>query len=357
MSNPQQSPTLNGQLPRRAFLKLFGSGAVAMMLPAADALAAPESHTPATQAIPTATGSVQPLQMGITSVHEHIKVFSDPAQREKSLAFAIGDLKRARELGLQTIVNVGPSEDINGIREVSLATGVNVICCTGFYVLTPEQQAFKVADFEDHMLKEIEKGIQGTPVRPGVIKVATRKLPFTPGEKRLLIAAARVQRRYRLPICTHAVSGCAEQQQILEDAGADLKRCYFSHVEATFGWRGRTVEQEIDYLQGVVEKGSALSFNNFGNWKHTRPQDLARIILELARRGYDDRMVATMDVTWSFKDGKLQLLWEDINEDGKDRNYSYLLRKAVPWMKGNGIPERAISKFIVDNPRKIFTGA
>jgi hypothetical protein len=46
-----------------------------------------------------------------------------------------------------------------------------------------------------------------------------------------------------LPICAHAVSDCAEQQQILKQAGADLKHYYFSHVEATFGWSGRNVNE------------------------------------------------------------------------------------------------------------------
>lgn len=355
MRAPDQIDERDGQLTRRTFLKYIGAGSAAAMMPGVDVAAALDKQSHAAPAVPTATGEITPEQMGLTSIHEHIKIASEPALREKSLAYAISDLKRARELGLQTIVDVGPADDVAGIREVSLATGVQVICCTGFYVLTKEQQSFKIGDFEDYMVREIENGIQGTEIRPGVIKVAARRLPITEGERNAFIAAARVQRRYRLPICTHAVSGCAEQQRILEDAGADLKRCYFSHVEATFGWSGRTVDEEIEYLQGVVEKGSTFSFNNFGNWKHTKPHELARIIQELTRRGYDDRMAATMDVAWSFKNGKIELLWEDINEDGKDRAYSYLLRKAVPWMRASGIPERSIQKFILDNPRRIFT--
>jgi predicted metal-dependent phosphotriesterase family hydrolase len=211
-----------------------------------------------------------------------------------------------------------------------------------------------VADFENKMIKDIEKGIQGTDIRPGVIKVAARGLPLTQGEKNLFIAAAHVQKKYSLPICTLAVSGCAEQQQVLEDAGADLKHCYFSHVEATFGWSGRTLDQEIDYLEGVVKKGSTLSFNNFGNWNHTKPEDLAKIIIELCKRGYDDRMVATMDLTWSFEAGDLKILWGDTNKDGKERTYSCLLKSAVPWMISNGVPEVSAKKMVKDNPMRLF---
>ena len=79
------------------------------------------------------------------------------------------------------------------------------------------------------------------------------------------------------------------------------------------------------------------------------------MIKELVRQGYDDRLVATMDVTWSFEKGNLKVLWEDTNENGKDRTYSYLLRKAVPWMDENGITKPSIDKFLVDNPRRLFT--
>lgn len=345
-------------LTRRNFLKTLGTGSVVAVLPLPSANPG-ESFLKAelSKKIPTATGEILPAHMGITSVHEHIPMSADPALREKSKAFAVSELKKAKALGLQTIVDVGPTDDVAGIREVSLATGINVVCCTGFYVLKDEQQTMSVNDFENKMRRDVEDGLQGTSIRPGVIKLATRRLPITPAEKKVLIAAARIQQRYNLTICTHAVSGCAEQQQILEAAGADLSYCYFSHVEATFGWSRRTVEQEINYLQGVVKKGSSLSFNNFGNWNHTKPGDLARIILELDKRGYTDRMVATIDLTWTFENGNIKILWGDTNEDGNDRTYSYPLRKAVPWMREQGLPKTTIDKFLIDNPQRLFTWA
>jgi len=66
-------------------------------------------------------------------------------------------------------------------------------------------------------------------------------------------------------------------------------------------------------------------------------------------------MVATMDLTWSFENGNLKILWSDTNKGVEDRTYSYLLRKVVPWMKENGISEKSINKFIIDNPQRIFT--
>ena len=350
-----ESNSINKNLPpgRRTFLRWLGTGAAATTL--APGLVTPVFASKAPTKIPTATGEILSTRMGITSVHEHIPLPTDPLLREECMVFATNELKKAKALGLQTIIDVGPTEDVKGIREVSLASGVNVVCCTGSYVLKDDQQSMTVTDFENNMRRQIEDGIQGTQIRPGVIKVATRGLPIKPAEKNLFIAAAHIQKRYNLPICTHAVSGCVEQQQILEEAGADLRHCYFSHIEATFGWGGRNVAQEIDYLQTVVEKGSTLSFNNFGNWNHTKPEDLALIIQELTKRGYDDRMVVTIDFTWSVENGKIKILWGDTNEDGNDRTYSYPLRKVVPWLKEQGIAPRTITKFMKDNPERLFT--
>ncbi len=358
-----------GDQSRRSFLKLMGLGAPLAIL-AAPVLPAGQ-HTGGTfrnpagpagslltkpqKAIPTVTGEILPGRMGITSVHEHVPVGSNAEERERSIAFAISELKQAKALGLDTIIEVSPTRDAAALRQVSAATGVQVVCCTGSYLLKEHQLSMTVKDFESHMRREIEDGIGGTQVRPGVIKVAARGLPIKEAEKNLFIAAARIQQQYNLPICAHAVSGCAEQQQILEKAGADLRHCYFSHIEATFGWSGRSVNAQIDYLQKVVEKGSTLSFNNFGNWNHTKAEDLARILSELTRRGFDDRMVATMDLTWSFDKGDMKILWADTNADGKDRTYSYLLRKVVPWLRENGIPQKSIDKFISGNPEKLFT--
>ncbi len=339
-----------------SFLKYIGLMMFGITVLISNAFAQSTANTPIpVNAIPTVTGWILPSQMGKTSMHEHITLQSEPEQRAKSIAFSIVELKKAKALGLNTIIEVSPTRDVAGLREVSLASGVNVVCCTGYYVLTKDQQSLTVQECENHMIKEIEDGIQGTDIRPGVIKIAAKGLPMTQAEKNVFIAAAHVQKRYNLPICTHAVSGCAEQQQILEEAGADLKHCYFSHVEAAFGWSGRTVMQEIDYLEKVVNKGSTLSFNNFGNWNHTKAADLAFIIKELTKRGYDNNMVATMDLTWSFEKGDLKILWSDTNADGKDRTYSYLLRKVIPWMKENGISEKSINKFIIDNPKRIFS--
>jgi phosphotriesterase-related protein len=206
-------------------------------------------------------------------------------------------------------------------------------------------------------MSEIDNGIDGTQIRPGVIKVRGDKPQLTDYEVRAFMAAGRAQRRSGLPVCTHAVSGCQSQQAVLERAGADLSRVYFSHVEAEFGWEGRSLEQEQSYLKSVVAKGSTLSYNNFGNWAHTKPESLIAIIKALVDGGFEKNQVATIDFVWDYdEDGQQKILWADINADGPRRTYSYVMSDVVPWLRSMKVAEADIRRMIVDNPRRLFEG-
>lgn len=82
--------------------------------------AARSAAGPRARPIPTAVGEILPEQMGITSLHEHIALRRGAEHHEESLAYAIRGLQRAKALGLRTIVDVGPPDDVAGIQELSL---------------------------------------------------------------------------------------------------------------------------------------------------------------------------------------------------------------------------------------------
>lgn len=307
--------------------------------------------------IHTATGTIDSDEMGTTSLHEHVPIdraHSD-AERADAVQYCIDELNVARRLGLKTIVEVSTRRDAERIKKVSEESGVNIVVCTGFYVnLTDDEKAYSVDQYRRHMLNEIEHGIGTSGIYPGVIKLASVNEKLTDFEQRVFEAGGRVQRETGLPICTHAVAGCKRQRDILEYAGADLLKVYYSHVEAEFGWEGRSLEQQIDYLCEVVRSGGTLSYNNFGNWAHTSKESLATIIRAMAARGFADHQVATMDFVFDYEDGNRKVLWDDINVDGKLRTYAYLLSHAVPWMASEGITASQVDKMVVGTPRRIF---
>jgi len=307
--------------------------------------------------IPTALGYIDSEKMGITSIHEHVMPNEHfELYKNDSINFAVEELKKAKKLGLSTIVEVSPWRDAEIVRIIAERAEMNIILCTGYYTnFNAEEKTYSVDRFRKYMMDEIENGIGKSGIFPGVIKIASSDTVPNEYEKRALIAAGMVQRDTGLPLCVHSCKGCKNQQDIFEEAGANLEKVYFSHVEAEFGWEGRSLAQQINYLEEVVKKGSTLSYNNFGNWVHTGEEHLVDIIKELNLRGYAKNQAATMDFLWFYEDGNRKIVWENIISNGSERTYSYLLKNAVPWLKANGINEDYIDAFIVTNPRRIFS--
>lgn len=300
-------------------------------------------------------GCIPVSEMGFCSVHEHVMPHPClPEYREHTIKYAVERLHNAYALGLRTIVDVSPWGEAGMLKEIAEQAPVQIICCTGFYTRLDGLSLYSADDFASHMLREIDHGVQGSGIIPGVIKIASTKAQPVGLEMRALQAAGRVQGKTGIPLCVHSVTGCQHQQAILGDSGADLSRVYFSHVEAAQGWEGRSLAEEIELLKQVLSHGSYLSFNNFGNWSHTPEDCMASLITALVEAGYADRLLATMDFVWSYREGKPCVLWEDICEEGDRRDYAYLLSHVQPWMRKRGIPEKVIHMMNHENPAQLF---
>ena len=308
--------------------------------------------------IPLITGESIPAdQMGFCSAHEHIipgKGFP-PEKRAEVIEYSRKRLEKAYSLGVRTIVDVSPSVDIELLREVVEPTKMQVVGCTGFYLgLNGIYDGKTVDEFADHMLEEAKYGIEKTGIMPGVIKVATANPVLEEWEVRVLTAAGLVQKETGLPLCVHSVTGLQHQAPVLEQAGADMSRVYFCHVEANQGWEGRSFDEEIRLMERVLEKGSRFAFNNFNNWTHTPESCMAKLIKTLARDGFADRMMATMDFLWFYQNDKPCVLWEDICSDSDQRDYGYLISHVIPWMRSQGIDEGLIHAMNHENPAGFF---
>lgn len=299
-------------------------------------------------------------QMGFCSVHEHIITREYPQEkREEVIRYATERLNKAYSVGVRTIVDASPVVDIELLREVVAQTPMQVIASTGFYLGNDDlYKTYSVDDFLSHIMNEMEYGIGGTGIMPGLIKVATQSPNLDSNlrdwEIKKLTAAGIAQKETGLPVCVHSVCGFESQEKVLREAGADMSRVYFSHVEANQGWNGRSFEEEVKLIEEVLDRGSSLSFNNFNNWTHTPEECMARLIRRLSEDGYADHLMATMDFVWFFKDDKPYVLWEDICEDKDQRDYAYLVTHVQPWMRSHGIPESVIHAMNYENPARIF---
>ncbi len=309
----------------------------------------------------TVRGPIDTSQMGRTLIHEHVLFQFDDSRRKESVDFQVKLLRDAREVGVQTVVDLTPVRRIDWFMELASQVDVHIVACTGYYLerLTPKPlAALSEAQMTARMIRELTEGIDGFDVRAGIIKVAGDKPQLTPWEVQVFTAAAKAHLKTGACIATHACAGAREQAEVLLRAGADLNRVFFSHVEAEFGWEGRTLQEEARYLEDIARQGGSLLFNNFGFEFDTPWPDLTYLLHHLCDAGYQDKVLISVDCNWTWNQaGKIEFEAEARHPETARRTFAYMMTEAVPALLEAGFSEKDIHTFLVENPRRFFERA
>jgi phosphotriesterase-related protein len=297
--------------------------------------------------VQTVLGPLDASKLGFTLTHEHIcrcplKVFGDRAN-------AVDKLKEARDAGVDTVVDVTTFDGERDIRfgeEVSRKSGMQIVACTGQHFFAPESfNSRTVEEIAETFIREIERGIEGTDIKAGVIKVAARSGAMTPAEEKVFKAAARASKATGIPVQTHTNSpqrGGETQADIFEAEGLSPTRVSLGHSNDT---------DDMDYLAGLAKRGYTLGMDH-AFWGlaagATLPsQRRVECIKQLVDAGFVDRMFLSND--WVFGDVQR----EKINPDG----LLYTTRRTIPFLRQIGVTERDIRVITVGNPKRFFSRA
>jgi phosphotriesterase-related protein len=320
--------------------------------------------TPGTDGyIPTLTGSASSRRLGTTLMHEHLLFGEIPEDLCKdSIDFAVKLLNDASRVGIETVVDLTPSRDIKLYQQIASQSPVRIIASTGYYLRHRVPKWMAETDdekqMEKRMLREVTEGIDGTKVRPGIIKVAGDKSPLSDWEKKVFRAAARVQKATAIRIATHAVYAPREQFDLLLEAGANPKWLLFSHPETKICWQGHTREQKAEEFISIAKEGGYILFNNFGQDFYTPWPDMVFLMRTLCDRGYADRMFISVDCNWEWKNRQRVFEAEDApysDPNATKRTYAYMMTDVVPTMLKSGFSKKEMDTFLVENPRRFFS--
>lgn len=328
--------------------------------------------------------------MGLTLSHEHVfidgstwRVEPDSPDRERSqadprmedlwwfrqwpntsgpnlvlddTATAVTELNAFRSLGGQTVVDLTPGPELGRdpirLREAAAATGMNIICGTGFYVQAAHPAVVAAASAEElagHMTTEILSGIGDSGIRAGVIGELGVSHPITAAERKVLEAGALSQRQTGAAISIHTACDFPEAHsavavaEILEAAGADLSRVIMGHMDTAVGDPG--------YLLAVAEKGCVIEFDLFGNetfhseYGFDIPGDSEKIraVIMLIREGLAAQIVLSHDTAM-----KIQLTRYG------GYGYGHLLRNIAPRLELAGVGPAEVDGLLRANPQRLF---
>lgn len=244
--------------------------------------------------------------------------------------------------------------DVRAVAAAVEGTGINVIAATGWYTYSELPITFLSRDHEGRIEElirlftyDIEEGLDGTDIKPGVIKCSTALPGLTPDVEALLRAAARTHVRSGLPITTHTDfrnEGGLIQQRIFREEGVDLGAVVIGHCNES---------NDIGYMEKLIDGGSFIGFDRCASHSEVASLDVQiDNLAELCHRGYADRVVLSHDHAVFFDlldDATLATLL-------KFENYPYmhLEREMLPRLREAGVTDEQVHTMLVKNPRAYF---
>jgi len=357
--------------------------------------------------IMTVLGPIAPEELGFTSMHEHIlydgRCFrrrfgslippDPPVKLEDPVtldnlgmlkhgfimsqdAFVMEDVElMAAELadfqaeGGSAVVDMstpGMRVDPLATRRVSEQSGVHIVTTTGFYSRDSWPESFLEmgpAQMEARMMEEIEKGNDGTDVRPGHVKIAIEE-DFSAPEVNALRAGARVARRTGFSMTVHQgmllpPEAGPKIADLLSEEKIEPDRVVIAHNDGNFvehDLRKLILDPaswglKLDMARSLLERGLNLSIDCFGHYWDAEvlgvgpTPDWQRMagLVSLIREGYTLQLVLGTDTF-------VKILLRRFGGDG----YCRLTNFVVPSLESVGISAQEIRQITVDNPARIL---
>lgn len=299
--------------------------------------------------ITTVLGEIPADELGHTQTHEHVAFDGGELLAAPGFVFHFDDrrqmlteLRRYRELGGGALVDVTPVDlgrDPVALAELSKDSGVHIVMGCGWYrhaAYGPFVEATPTAGLAEHLIHEIERGVEGTGIRPGIIgEIGTDRAWLKPSEERVFRAAARAHAKTGTPVTTHTTRGAAQAQYaILREEGMDPSRLVFGHCDNTL---------IIEYHEWMLSTGAYVQFDLVGiEWINSDERRI-EVLGELVRRGHEHRLLLSLDICYRHR------LWTNGGS-----GYGFLLENFLPRLRQAGIDENTLYLIMVANPRRVL---
>lgn len=252
--------------------------------------------------IQTVTGRISKAPNGAILMHEHISVYSlsfckafGKRWLDKSAlkALAVETLKQLKEqYGLAVMVDATPIDlgrDAQLLKEISELSEVKIVASTGFYYLTSIEALNNSAnELAEWFIEECKNGIDGTTVKPGILKCSTGSDGFTEDNIKKLSAMGIVQRETSLPIyvhCEHNGDVALRQIEILKQNGASAGKIIIGHT---------AMRPDAAYLEEILKSGCYICMDQCHCYPE-RLNDIATALVKLCKKGYAGKILLAND--------------------------------------------------------------
>jgi phosphotriesterase-related protein len=353
---------------RRTFLTQAAALSVSASFARLSIAAPVQPHSGKSGVVQTVLGPIAGDRMGFTAGHEHVLASSTDflrlwpeylGGRAQFTSHVIERMKLAKTAGIDTIVDCTTPDlgrDVRLLQEVSRRSGVQIVATTGHWLTpTPSFEARTADELADFFTLEIERGMEDTGIKPGVIKAAHQGEGMTPFQEKVFTAAARASKRTGVPVTTHSDArhrGGEQQAAIFEKEGLDPRMVCIGHSDET---------ADFDYLAGLARRGYTLGIDHLfyglssmGGGTNGIPtwQERATMVKKLIDAGLNDRIMLATD--WMFGITISPTGTMDVLNERNPLGNLFNLRNTLPFLRQLGVTDEQIRTITVTNPKAFF---
>ncbi len=301
----------------------------------------------------TVNGPVSPETLGLMLPHEHVlvdfigaeKVSPSRYDADKVFELILPRLKCLYELGIRSMAECTPAyigRDVKLLQRLSDASGLHLLTNTGYYAahgeifIPPHARTDTVDQLAARWIEEWEKGIEGTGIRPGFIKIGMDKSPLSPMDEKLVRAAARTHLKTGLTIASHTTAGQAALQElaILKEEGA---------AGQAFIWVHANVEKDRALHLKAAEQGAWVEFDKLAP---DTVNEHVELVKEMSAHGWLEQTLVSHDYV-GYMVGQ--------PDGGPLGAYDTLFTYFLPKLREAGFSGAELEMLTVTNPAKVFT--
>ncbi len=307
--------------------------------------------------IRTVLGDIEKRAVGNVLMHEHIQcvsndmlyAFGDDWIREKDIEdYSVKILGVLREKGIaNTFVDGTPSDlgrNVRLLKRISERTGMHIIASAGMYFYPSMVSCMRSAeDLAKWFIRECENGMEGTGIRPGILKCAADALGMTHDTEKRLTALAITQKETGLPLyahCSHTADLAQKMCGLFENNGADPEKIILGHASRRL---------DADYLESILCRGYYICIDQ--SWGTEKE---AATVYGLCQRGYEKRLLFSHDRPIYNDFESPDKLGISFPPETHVKRYSYLKNELLPALLDAGCSEAQCQLFLSDNASDVL---
>lgn len=300
----------------------------------------------------TVTGEIHASAIGKTLHHEHLLVDFIGADstgyhrwnRDSVIEKVLPYLLEIKNLGYKTLVECTPAylgRNPLLLKQLSEKSGIQIITNTGYYSAVggkfiPKHGFTESAQqLADRWIAEAKKGIEGTGIYPGFIKIAVERAPLQEINRKVVEAACIAHKATGLTIMSH--TGLAvpafQELEILNQYGVS---------PTAFIWTHANNEKDWDKIVEAAKMGVWIAFDKF---EQNETENFSEFAVLMKKEGLLNRLLFSHDAGWydPMKPG-----------GGAFRDFTAIEKYLIPALKTKGFSEKEISQLFEKNPAEAF---